>query len=326
MKPYALFPRTPGLFSSLNVQKNMLQDKVRNRAFKEAIFRNVKNGDVVIDLGTGTGVLAIWAAQAGARKVFAIEETDVADVAEAVIRDNGFQDTITVLKANSSEVTLPELADVLIAEVVGHFLFEEGIVEAVSGARDSLLKPFGKIIPSSASVFVAPAGLEASFEELSFWGTWFDPSLSVVRGLAANSAYVETVNSETLMARPAKIFDVDFSRVVSDQLTSKVDFSIQKGGVIDAVLGWFHLALDEDSFIETAPWAVATHWQQCLFPLEHPVSVEVTNELEFCMSLDPFSDGSKWRWSIGRKGCGEMEVHEFQITYGPGSRLMKERF
>lgn len=326
MKPYALFPRTPGLFSSLNVQKNMLQDKVRNRAFKEAIFRNVKNGDVVIDLGTGTGILAIWAAQAGARKVYAIEETDVADVAEAVIKDNGFQDIITVLKANSSEVKLPEPADVLIAEVVGHFLFEEGIVEAISGARDSLLKPFGKIIPSSASVFVAPAGLEASFEELSFWGTWLDPSLSVVRALAANSAYVETISPDALMARPAKIFDVDFSRVVPGQLTAEVEFSIGRRGVFDAVLGWFHLALDENSIIETAPWAVTTHWQQCLFPLENPVSVEETNELEFGMSLDPFGHGSKWRWWVGRKGSKEREVHEFQITYGSGSRLMKERF
>lgn len=304
----------------------MLQDEVRNRAFKEAIFRNVKKDDVVIDLGTGTGILAIWAAQAGARKVYAIEETDVADVAEAVIRDNGFEDIITVLKANSSEVRLPEPADVLIAEVVGHFLFEEGIVEAVSGARNALLKPLGKIIPSSASVFVAPAGLDSSFEELSFWGTWLDPKLSVVRTLAANSAYVETISPDALMARPAKIFDVDFSSIVPCQLTAKVEFSIQRRGVFDAVLGWFRLALDEDCVIETAPWAVTTHWQQCVFPLEHSVSVEEANELEFGMSLDPFGHGSKWRWSVGRKGREEREVHEFQITYGPGSRLMKERF
>lgn len=304
----------------------MLQDEIRNRCFKEAIFRNVKKGDVVIDLGTGTGILAIWAAQAGAKRVYAIEETDVADVAEAVIKDNGFQDIITVFKTNSSEVTLPEPADVLIAEIVGHFLFEEGIVEAVSGARDALLKPFGKVIPSSASVFVAPAELQASFEELSFWGTWLNPSLSVVRTLAANSAYVETISPGALMASPAKIFDVDFSRIVRGQLTASVEFSIQRRGVFDAILGWFRLALDEDSFIETAPWAATTHWQQCLFPLEHPVLVEECNELEFYMSLDPFSHGSKWRWSVGIKGREEREVHEFQITYGPGSRLMKERF
>jgi precorrin-6B methylase 2 len=326
MKPYALFPRTPGLFSSLNVQKNMLQDEVRNRAFKEAIFRNVKKGDVVIDLGTGTGILAIWAAQAGAKRVYAIEETDVAEVAEAVIKDNGFQNVITVLKANSSEVTLPEPADVLIAEVVGHFLFEEGIVEAIAGARDALLKPSGRTVPSSASVFVAPAELHGSFEELSFWDTWLEPRLSVVRTLAANSAYVETISPSALMAHPATIFYVDFSRVVPSQLTANVGFSIQKRGVVDAVIGWFRLSLDETSFIETAPGAEPTHWQQCLFPLDHPIAVEETDELEFVMSLDPFTQGSRWQWSVGRKGCHEREVHEFQITYGPGSRLMKERF
>src|SRR5260370_26996707 len=180
MKPYALFPRTPGLFSSLNVQKNMLQDKVRNRAFKEAIFRNVKKGDVVIDLGTGTGILAIWAAQAGARKVYAIEETDVADVAEAVIKDNGFEDIITVLKANSSAIKLPEPADVLIAEVVGHFLFEEGIVEAIADVRRAFLKPTMKIVPCGARVFLAPVELGDEFSEISYWKGWQDPVLSTV--------------------------------------------------------------------------------------------------------------------------------------------------
>ena len=66
IKPYCLFPRTPMLFSSLNVQKSMLEDPVRMTAFRNAIFSVVKKGDIVIDLGSGSGILAIWAAKAGA--------------------------------------------------------------------------------------------------------------------------------------------------------------------------------------------------------------------------------------------------------------------
>jgi len=93
----------------------MLADVRRTQAFREAIRRVVRPGDVVIDLGTGTGVLALWAAQAGASRVFAIEETDVATLAEAVIAANGGTEIITVLSANSIEVNFPGKADVLLA-------------------------------------------------------------------------------------------------------------------------------------------------------------------------------------------------------------------
>jgi len=326
MKPYALFPRTPGLFSSLNVQKNMLQDKVRNRAFKEAIFRNVKKGDVVIDLGTGTGILAIWAAQAGARKVYAIEETDVADVAEAVIKDNGFQDIITVLNANSSEVTLPEPADVLIAELVGHFLFEEGIVEAIAGVREAMLKPGARIIPTAGSVYVAPAELNGEFNEVSFWDSWEDPTLSAVRRIAANSAYVETVSSNAFVAPPSKLFEIDFRTAEIRWLDGDSSFMIARECSLDAIVGWFTLHLDDTAHIDTSPWSAATHWQQCVFPLERRLKLNNGEALRFHMSIQPFTPGSRWSWEISTNASQVAESHEFEITYGTDSRLMKERF
>lgn len=327
MKPYALFPRTPGLFSSLNVQKNMLQDEVRNRAFKEAIFRNVKKGDVVIDLGTGTGILAIWAAQAGARKVYAIEETDVADVAEAVIKDNGFQDIITVLKANSSEVTLPEPADVLIAEVVGHFLFEEGIVEAIAGVRDSLLKPRARIIPTGARAFLGPVELSCDFNEISYWDSWESPKLSAIRRSAANSAYVETVSRQNMLGEPAELFNIDFKMSKSNLLRARASFKCQRSGRLDGFAGWFELDLDDDVLLSTSPNSELTHWQQCVFPLEQPFHIQQGGQVDLVFSIEPWALGSKWHWEMARyPTIDSYEEHSFNISYGQDSRLLKERF
>lgn len=328
MKPYALFPRTPGLFSSLNVQKNMLQDRQRVAKFREAIFKTVRDGDVVVDLGTGTGILAIWAAQAGAKKVYAIEETDVSDVAEAVIRSNGFGDVITVLKANSSEVTLPEHADVLIAEVVGHFLFEEGIIEAISGAREALLGPRARLVPDSAVARIAPAELGAAFTEVSFWDSWRDPDLSVIRGQAANSAYVETVRGDQILAEPRPLFEVDFNTVCSHTMTARAGFRPHRPGRLEALVGWFDLSLCDGVRIDTSPWSERTHWQQCVFPLEDPVPVNPENVIEYSLSISPFMPGSKWKWDVTVSGPGgsKAEAHEFSITYGQDSRLLKERF
>jgi precorrin-6B methylase 2 len=327
MKPYALFPRTPHLFSSLNVQKNMLQDRTRNESFKTTIFRSVAKGDVVVDLGTGTGILAIWAAQAGARRVYAIEETDVAEVAEAVIRDNGLQEVITVLKANSSEVTLPESADILIAELVGHFLFEEGIVEAIATARDVLLKPGGRIIPQGAKVFLAPVELAEHFDEISFWETWQNPRLDVIRSRAANTAYVERVTEESLLAEPAQLFNVDFRRIGVGLLEATASFYFYRNGRVGALAGWFELDLGNDVTLSTDPWSEPTHWQQCVFPLESPHNVSQGERLDLTFSMEPFSAGCKWYWKT-RSGSAlhRAEEHALCITYGEGSRLLGERF
>ena len=97
----------------------MLNDRRRTASFLAAIRRVVRPGDVVVDVGTGTGVLAIAAAQAGAARVYAVEATGIGKLAEANFRANGLQDRITLVPGWSMQVTLPERADVLVSEVIG---------------------------------------------------------------------------------------------------------------------------------------------------------------------------------------------------------------
>lgn len=306
----------------------MLQDRQRLDKFREAIFKTVRGGDVVVDLGTGTGILAIWAARVGTEKVYAIEETDVSEVAEAAIRSNGLNDVITVLKANSSEVTLPEDANVLIAEVVGHFLFEEGILEAISGAQESLMGPGAKLIPNSATVHVAPAELGEAFSEVTYWDSWRDPDLSVIRGRTANSAYVETVDAGDLLAEPQQLFEVDFNTARSGTLDASASFRPNRAGQLEALVGWFDLSLCDGVRIDTSPWSERTHWQHCVFPLEDPIPVGPENVIEYSLSISQFMPGSKWKWevAVAGPGGGRAESHEFSITYGQDPRLLKERF
>lgn len=326
--PYCLFPRTPFLFSSLNVQKNMLQDKIRLSRFKEAIFQTVQPGDVVIDLGTGTGILAIWAAQAGAKKVYAIEESDVADVTEEVVRDNGYSDKIFLFKANSQEVVLPEKADVLIAELVGHFFFEEGIVEYVADVRDNLLKNNAKIIPSASKVFLAPADIGEQFNEISFWKEWNDPSLMAVSKKAANTAYVESVRPENLLATGLEIFFLNACSWEPEERKIESEFVIERPGNFNALVGWFELTLHDHIKLSTSPHDDITHWQQCIFPLDKPIRVSSGDCVPFFMSIQPFTPGSCWEWGIKYWINGNVffESHKFEITYTGGARLLKERF
>lgn len=87
-----------------------MQDTVRTGAYQSAIVDNAADfaGKVVMDVGTGSGILAAFAARAGAKKVYAVEASHVADRAKALLAANGLTDVITVLKQKVEEVVLPD--------------------------------------------------------------------------------------------------------------------------------------------------------------------------------------------------------------------------
>jgi predicted RNA methylase len=96
----------------------MMSDDVRMQAFHTAIKRLIKPGDVVIDLGAGTGILSIWALQAGAKKVYAIEQTGAIELAREIAHVNGYADRIEFIQDNSMNVSLPQRADAIISETL----------------------------------------------------------------------------------------------------------------------------------------------------------------------------------------------------------------
>jgi predicted RNA methylase len=133
----------------------LLDDRDRTLAFIRAIEEAVRPGDVVVDLGTGTAVLAMAAARAGAKRVYAIEASAFADVAERIIEANGFGDRITVVRGWSYEVHLPERADVLVSEIVGNDPLGEGALRYMPDAVERFLKPSARILPAKLRVMAA---------------------------------------------------------------------------------------------------------------------------------------------------------------------------
>ena len=134
-----------------------------------ALAAAVQPDDVVLDIGTGERVLALAAARAGARCVYAIEASDIAEVAARVFAVNGVQDQVTLFSGWSRLVELPERADLLVAEVVGNEPLEEEILETVLDARQRLLKPGARMIPHALTLLARPILLpEAEVRQRAF--------------------------------------------------------------------------------------------------------------------------------------------------------------
>lgn len=135
-------------------QKKMLSDHVRMRAYHSAIFENKDyfKGKVVLDVGAGSGVLAMWCAQAGAAHVYAVEYTDIAKQARELVRRNNLSDVVTVIQSSIEDFQLDVQVDAIVSEWMGLLLLRESMVDSVLLARDRFLKPGGTMWPSHASL------------------------------------------------------------------------------------------------------------------------------------------------------------------------------
>lgn len=163
-------PTHSGRFDAADVHIRMLEDAPRTHAFREALVRCVRPDDIVVDVGTGTGVLAALAAQAGAAHVYAIERsTNTAKLAKEFFAANGFADRISVIEGASTEVTLPRKAHVMVSEVVGNDPLDEGIIQTTQDAIARLLEPDPRLIPGRLRIFALPLQVPRGLRERHFF-------------------------------------------------------------------------------------------------------------------------------------------------------------
>ena len=133
----------------------MIRDRVRTEAFRRAVHSVVRPGDIVLDVGAGSGVLSLFAAQAGAARVYAVEQTSVAVLARDLAAANGVEAIVQVIQGDVLDLEPPERVDVVVSEWLGGFGIDEGMLVPVIAARDRWLKPGGTMIPYSATAWAA---------------------------------------------------------------------------------------------------------------------------------------------------------------------------
>jgi len=147
----------------------MLHDDRRTRDFIAALTAAVRPGDVVLDIGTGSGVLAVALARTGAKRVYAVEASDIAAVAARVFEANGVADRATLVPGWSRQIELPERADLLVAEIIGNEPLEEEILETTLDARGRLLKPGARPSAENSLDAASPCGPSAALVRALGW-------------------------------------------------------------------------------------------------------------------------------------------------------------
>lgn len=249
-------------YTGVEVHRRMLADEPRMVAFRDALRAVVKPGDVVIDAGSGTGALAVYAALAGAKKVYAIERTEMARVIPQIAADSGVGDIVEVLRGDFGKIETPEKAQVIVSETIGHFGISEGMMEDLQACAERNLAPGGVLIPRGIDLHLAPMS-EVPEDPGPFRRREDGLDLSSLVRDAAAKAVDRAVDPSVVGA----------AQTVAS-LPMPNDGTFEGKLVLEApcpgLCAWFTLDMAEGVSLPSGPSDPLTHWEQSVFatPLE----------------------------------------------------------
>jgi Flp pilus assembly protein TadD/precorrin-6B methylase 2 len=261
----------------------MLADDVRNAAYDKAIAAAVGPEDVVLDIGTGSGLLAMMAARAGAHRVFGCEMVaNLADLAERVVGDNGFADRISILpQASTALPALPEPATLLVTETFDSLIVGEGVLDSLAHAHRHLLAPGARVIPAAAVL----KGQLATLPRLKALHPLDQVCGFDLRAFSIGArqerffpVFIEREHSIPLSA-PVELARFDFTRPPVLERTWTTPMPILQAGTLQVLLLWFDLHLDADTVISSGPGGGLHHWNPVAFLFER--QREVTPETRY---------------------------------------------
>ena len=234
----------PTLSNFLLVSECLL-DARRVRIFKDAIERTVKPGDIVVDAGTGTGIMALCAARAGAKKVFAIElDSDIAKVARYNAKINGYENIIEVLNQDVATFSIKNSkrpADVLIIEMLDTGLIAEHQVIAIIGLKQNgVIDIHTRILPEKVNLLI-----QAIDYDYDFYG-FHMPSIIQARNYGVRKKIKATCSSLQSYGI------IKFMALTSRRFDAKVNLKINQSGVINAVELKTHIYLRGRKYFGTS--------------------------------------------------------------------------
>ena len=295
------------MFDKVIRQWNLLADRARVASYRKAIHAVVEPGDVVADIGTGSGILAFFAVQAGARKVYAIEQNAIIDDARELAELNGWAEKVVFIEGRSEHVELPEPVDVIISEILGYFGIDEHVFRSSIDARQRFLKPGGKLVPHCLDLYVVPLECHDWWDKcIAIWSQdYFGIDLSAVRTRALAQKYLTSEFMNVLpLAPPSLVCRADLYTVETEQLLFEGCTTVNREGALHGLGAFFEAHLCPGVVISTSPDRPATHWGQALFPLGlDGLRVEPGDEVQHRMQAIPYRGYVcyDWRATVRKK-------------------------
>ena len=291
---------------SLRGHGSMLRDTRRVDAYARALAENVSAGDVVVEIGTGTGLFAILACRAGAKIVYAIESDDVIELARENAAANGCADRVVFLQDLSTRVELPERADVLVSDVRGVLPFFESGIAAVIDARTRFLAPGGRMIPAQDRIRVA--AVEASELHADLASPWREGlhgvSLAAAREAIFNTWTRARLKPTQVVTSQDLLATIDYVSVESPGMKGRARLVAGRATRADGFALWFETTLAREVSFTTSPLedGADTIYGHAFFPWPEPLALAAGDTVEISVEAAFTGGDYVWRWDTRALG------------------------
>jgi len=276
-------------YSHFGIHEEMLKDYVRTDTYRRSIVDNkhLFQDKIVLDVGCGTGILSMFAAEAGAKHVYGVDCADIVKSARMIVAENGFADRITIIQGKVEEISLPvEKVDIIISEWMGYFLLYESMMDTVLMARDKWLAPGGLLFPDKARMHICAIEDENyRRDKLDYWDNVYGFKMSCIKATAMAEPLVDVVPPSQITSSAQSICEIDLYTVTVPELDFASEFEIvfNRKDMCHGLTAWFDVQFSKCHVpvgFTTAPFADYTHWKQTVFYIKKPFAAEKNDVLK----------------------------------------------
>jgi protein arginine N-methyltransferase 1 len=283
--------------------ERMLADEARMHPYFRGIDRNIREGDHVVDVGTGTGILSLFAARKKPGRLYALDHSKkMLAYAKSVAAFNECR-IITFVEGHSSRFAPQEPVDVILHEQMGDLLFQERMIETLVDLRDRVLKKGGRILPGKFEFYLEPVQLQKDkripfLAELNVHGVCYPPPPEEVTPTYL-LRYIDPSNVEFQLCEPEPVYTLDFATLRLDELPRH--FSINKpvvrGGELDGVCSYFKAIFDDEVALGTGPCDPRTCWAMPLLRVPRR-TYRAGDTFAMSMEVPRLSEFRTWSWHL----------------------------
>ena len=312
------------MYAEFEVHRTMIRDRVRTEAFRRAIDSVVRPGDIVLDVGAGSGILSVFAARAGAARVYAVERTSAAVLAQELAAANGVAEIVRVIHGDVTDVELPERVDVIVSEWLGGFGIDEGMLVPVIVARDRWLKPGGVMIPRLVMAWAALVHDRYLEEMVQFlrdnpYGLRFDDLVEKTVNEIFYSGTFRHLAARDKRSEASRLWTTDADLIPLQQAQAPHEaetvLPVRDYGTANALALWFSAQLAPGISLSVGPGDPPTHWGMTTAPLRSPVELTPGMVVRARVRTAPARPAGTWTsWAIALPGA-DWEKHDEQAVW-----------